>query len=134
MMNKISGVPKVEAEKLEEQEAAVTKTLAEVIGEKLVELLRVSGIQGPFLDVINPDFGGTLMEEAMKLFKNPEWRKERIAEQGGNPAAGSKDAQPELKTKVIVWNEKMSRRQNWRQSKTQFEKHPKLKTLIGLTG
>ena len=74
------------------------------------------------------------MEEAMKLFKNPEWRKERIAEQGRNPAAGSKDAQPELKTKVIVWNEKMSRRQNWRQTKTQFEKHPKLKTLIGLTG
>ena len=134
MMNKISVVPKVEVSKLEEQEAAVRTALAEVIGDKLVELLRVSNIQGPFLNVINPDFGGTLMEEAMTLFKNPEWRKEREAQQGGNPAAGSKDAQPELKTKVIVWNEKMSRRQNWRQSKTQFEKHPKLKTLIGLTG
>ena len=40
MMNKISVVPKVEVSKLEEQEAAVRTALAEVIGDKHVELLR----------------------------------------------------------------------------------------------
>ena len=68
MMNKISLAPKVDRSKLAEQEHEMRTTLAGVIAAKLVELLQVSGIIGPFLDVINPDFGGTLMEEAVQLF------------------------------------------------------------------
>ena len=74
LMANIVAAPKVDAAKVQEQEAEMRVKLAELIATKLLELAKLADIYGEAENIITASWGGDLMKTALQKFRSPRLR------------------------------------------------------------
>ena len=81
LIARIVAAPKVEPEKLKEQESEMRVKLAEAIARKLIVLAELAEIEDnddEGREITNASWGGAPMKKALEKFRNSEWRSQEL--------------------------------------------------------